>query len=235
MSCPSSEFFHERAKRFDGGGCQRRNVVGETATRGDHYGTGETCDANAYRARPNAPRTGCHPSVRTASSSDRVARSCISVSRPENHDHRFQHTFLSAPFFFTSCAAAFRFVLFARLKSRAPYPISFFGRVGFFGFFRPRKIPALYSFCGLTRHTRIKYSVLREAQPRNARDLRVRALALRRCCAFSAAGADTTSRASPVARHERPHRVEEDRGRTHDAVGVRRGRDGAGPAQHASR
>jgi hypothetical protein len=29
--------------------------------------------------------------------------------------------------------------------------------------------------------------------------------------------------------------VEEDRGRTHDAVGVRRGRDGAGPAQHASR
>lgn len=179
MSCPSSEFFHERAKRFDGGGCQRRNVVGETATRGDHYGTGETCDANAYRARPNAPRTGCHPSVRTASSSDRVARSCISVSRPENHDHRFQHTFLSAPFFFTSCAAAFRFVLFARLKSRAPYPISFFGRVGLFGFFRPRKIPALYSFCGLTRHTRIKYSVLREAQPRNARDLRrLRALAV---------------------------------------------------------
>jgi len=51
-------------------------------------------------------------------------------------------------------------VLFARLKSRtsrAPYPIS---KLGFFGFFRPRKIPALYSFCGLTRHIRIKYSVL---------------------------------------------------------------------------
>ena len=90
----------------------------------------------------------------------------------------------------------------------------------------------------LTSHT--KSNILScffssEAQPRNARDLRVRALALRRCCAFSAAGADTTSRASPVARHERPHRVEEDRGRTHDAVGVRRGCDGAGPAQHASR
>jgi hypothetical protein len=39
---------------------------------------------------------------------------------------------------------------------------------------------------------KIEYSVLfffERAQPRNARDLRVRALALRRCCAFSAAGA----------------------------------------------
>ena len=54
----------------------------------------------------------------------------------------------------------FALFLFARLKSRAPYPISFFGSLGFFGFFRPRKIPALYSFCGLTRHNRIKYSVL---------------------------------------------------------------------------
>ena len=88
------------------------------------------------------------------------------------------HFFLHR-FFFPTCAAAFRFVLFARLKSRAPYPISFFGSLGFFGFFRPRKIPALYSFCGLTRHIRIKYSVLREAQPRNARDLRrLRALAV---------------------------------------------------------
>jgi hypothetical protein len=55
MSCPSSEFFHERAKRFDGGGCQRRNVVGETATRGDHYGTGETCETNASRATEHTP------------------------------------------------------------------------------------------------------------------------------------------------------------------------------------
>ena len=182
MSCPSSEFFHERAKRFDGGGCQRRNVVGETATRGDHYGTGETCEANAYRARPNAPRTGCHPSARTASSSDRVARSCTSVSRPENHDHRFQHTF----FFLHRFSQPQRrethsSVLFARLKFFSPYPRVFSYPISFgtFRVFSSAQNSRTLLVLQTTRQARIKYSVIREAQPRNARDLRrLRALAV---------------------------------------------------------
>ena len=44
--------------------------------------------------------------------------------------------------------AAFRFFLFCPVdKSQSVSDIGF----GLFGFFRPRKIPALYSFCRLTR------------------------------------------------------------------------------------
>lgn len=234
MSCPSSEFFHERAKRFDGGGCQRRNVVGETATRGDHYGTGETCEANAYRARPNAPRTGCHPSARTASSSDRVARSCISVSRPENHDHRFQHTFLSAPFFFSNMCRSVSLCSVCPVEKPSPVSDIVFWKLGLFRVFSS----AQNSRTLLVLRTDETYQNQIFCPPRSAAAKRARSPATsraRRCCTFSARPRATTSRASPVARHERPHRVEEDRGRTHDAVGVRRGRDGAGPAQHASR
>jgi hypothetical protein len=82
--------------------------------------------------------------VRTASSSDRVVRSSL---RPENHDHRFQTHFCTVFFFHAAAWQRFAFFCFARLiRARAVSDIGF----GLFGFFRPRKIPALYSFCRLT-------------------------------------------------------------------------------------
>ena len=133
----------------------------------------------ATTARPNAPRTGCHPSARTASSSDRVARSCISVSRPENHDHRFQHTFLSAPFFFSNMCRSVSLCSVCPVEKPSPVSDIVFWKLGLFRVFSSAQNSRTLLVLQTDETTRIKYSVLREAQPRNARDLRrLRALAV---------------------------------------------------------